>query len=101
MADWEKSHPKDGEKKGDASFNLNSPLSPVNGQTVLATGGTKATDEKTGLGGKGGSSVKNITMNVTFNNNFRVAGGADIREITDKVKREILAVMTDTVPAIG
>ena len=101
MADWEKSHPKDGEKKGDTSFNLNSPLSPVNGQTVLATGGTKATDEKTGLGGKGGSSVKNITMNVTFNNNFRVAGGADIREITDKVKREILAVMTDTIPAIG
>ena len=101
MADWEKSHPKDGEKKGDASFNLNSPLSPVNGQTVLATGGTKATDEKTGLGGKGGSSVKNITMNVTFNNNFRVSGGADTREIADKVKREILAVMTDTVPAIG
>jgi TP901 family phage tail tape measure protein len=101
MADWEKSHPKDGEKKGDASFNLNSPLSPVNGQTVLATGGTKATDEKTGLGGKGGSSVKNITMNVTFNNNFRVAGGANVREIADKVKREILAVITDTIPAIG
>lgn len=101
MADWEKSHPKDGEKKGDTSFNLNSPLSPVNGQTVLATGGTKTTDGKTGLGGKGGSSVKNITMNVTFNNNFRVAGGADVREIADKVKREILAVITDTVPAIG
>ena len=101
MADWEKSHPKDGEKKGDTSFNLNSPLAPVNGQTVLATGGTKATDGKTGLGGKGGSSVKNITMNVTFNNNFRVAGGADVREIADKVKREILAVITDTVPAIG
>ena len=40
-------------------------------------------------------------MNVTFNNNFRVSGGADTREIADKVKREILAVMTDTVPAIG
>jgi len=101
MADWEKSHPKDGEKKGDGSFNLNSPLSPVNGQTVLATGGTKATDGKTDLGGKGGSSVKNITMNVTFNNHFKVAGGADMREITDKVKREILAVITDTVPVIG
>ena len=101
MADWEKSHPKDGEKKGDTSFNLNSPLSPVNGQTVLATGGTKATDGKTGLGGKGGSSVKNITMNVTFNNNFRVAGGADVREIAEKVNREILAVIPDTVPAIG
>lgn len=101
MADWEKSHPKDGEKKGENSFNLNSPLSPVNGQTGLATGGIKVTDGKTGLGGKGGSSVKNITMNVTFNNNFRIAGGADVREIADKVKREILAVMTDTVPAIG
>lgn len=100
MADWEKSHRKEGEKKGDTSFNLNSPLSPVNQQTQLTTGGTKA-DGKTDLGGKGGSSVKNITMNVTFNNNFRVAGGADMREIADKVKREILAVMTDTVPAIG
>lgn len=101
MADWEKSHPKDGEKKEDSSFNLNSPLSPVNGQTKLATGGTKVTDGKTGLGGKGGNSVRNITMNVTFNNNFKVAGGADMREIADKVKREILAVITDTVPAIG
>lgn len=101
MADWEKSHSKDGEKKGDTSFNLNSPLSPVNQQTLLASGETKAVDGKARLGGKGGSSVKNITMNVTFNNNFRVAGGADMREIADKVKREILAVMTDTVPAIG
>ena len=101
MSDWEKSHPKDGEKKEDTSFNLNSPLSPVNGQTKLATGGTKVTDGKTGLGGKGGNSVRNITMNVTFNNNFKVAGGADMREIADKVKREILAVITDTVPAIG
>ncbi len=101
MADWEKSHPKDGEKKEDTSFNLNSPLSPVNGQTKLAAGGIKATDGKTGLGGKGGNSVRNITMNVTFNNNFKVAGGADMREIADKVKREILAVITDTVPAIG
>lgn len=101
MADWEKSHSKDGEKKGDTSFKLNSPLSPVNQQTLLASGGTKAADGKAGLGGKGGSSVKNITMNVTFNNNFRVAGGADMREIADKVKREILAVMTDSVPAIG
>lgn len=101
MADWEKSHPKDGEKKGNTSFNLNSPLSPVNGQTELVTGGTKATGGNTDLGGKGGSSVKNITMNVTFNNNFKVAGGADMREITEKVKREILAVITDTVPAIG
>lgn len=101
MADWEKSHPKDGEKKRNTSFNLNSPLSPVNGQTELVTGGTKATGGNTDLGGKGGSSVKNITMNVTFNNNFKVVGGADMREITDKVKREILAVITDTVPAIG
>ena len=45
---------------------------------------------KTGLGGKGGSSVKNITMNVTFNNNVRVAGGADAVSYThlDVYKRQ-------------
>ena len=45
--------------------------------------------------------MRNITMNVTFNNNFQVTGGGKVREIADTVKREILAVLTDAVPAIG
>ena len=40
-------------------------------------------------------------MNVTMNNNFHVAGGNDIKKISDRVKQEILAVMTDAVPAVG
>lgn len=81
-------------------FQLDTAPAAVNKPTaVTATGGTSGKD--VGLGGKGGSSVRNITMNVTFNNHFRVAAGADMRDVADKVKREILAVITDTVPAIG
>ena len=81
-------------------FQLDTAPAAVNKPTaVTATGGTSGKDVE--LGGKGGSSVRNITMNVTFNNHFRVAAGADMRDVADKVKREILAVITDTVPAIG
>lgn len=82
-------------------FQLDTAPAAVNKPTTVttSTGGTSGKD--VGLGGKGGSSVRNITMNVTFNNHFRVAAGADMRDVADKVKREILAVITDTVPAIG
>lgn len=82
-------------------FRLDTAPAAVNKPTTIttSTGGTSGKD--VGLGGKGGSSVRNITMNVTFNNHFRVAAGADMRDVADKVKREILAVITDTVPAIG
>ena len=40
--------------------------------------------------------IRDRTLNVTFNNHFRVAAGADMRDVADKVKREILAVITDT-----
>ena len=82
-------------------FQLDTAPAAVNKPTTVttSTGGTSGKDVE--LGGKGGSSVRNITMNVTFNNHFRVAAGADMRDVADKVKREILAVITDTVPAIG
>lgn len=83
----------------DEKFKLDTAPTAVNKPTTTITGGTSGKD--VGLGGKGGSSVKNITMNVTFNNHFKVTGNADMRDVTDKIKREILAAITDTVPAIG
>lgn len=101
MADFEKEKAAEEEE---SKFDLNLPPTPIISPTDTSTGGggnSNSNGSKAGLGGGGGGNVRNITMNVTFNNNFRVAGNSDMREITDKVKREILAVITDTVPAIG
>lgn len=101
MADFEKSQPKDGQK-AEGKLKLDAPLTPVNHQagTNGGTGGASGNGKNVGLGGSGGN-VRNITMNVTFNNNFQMTGGGKVREIADTVKREILAVLTDAVPAIG
>lgn len=105
MAEFEKSHPKE-EQKPEGELSLDTLLAPVNRQTGAngGTGGNGSNSDngkRVGLGGSGGGNVRNITMNVTFNNNFQVTGGGKVREIADTVKREILAVLTDAVPAIG
>ena len=102
MADFEKSQSKEGQK-AEGKLKLNAPLTPVNQQTGAngGTGGASGNGKNVGLGGGGGGNVRNITMNVTFNNDFQVTGGGKVREIADTVKREILAVLTDAVPAIG
>ena len=102
MADFEKSQSKDGQK-AEGKLKLDAPLTPVNQQTGAngGTGGASGNGKNADLGGGGGGNVRNITMNVTFNNNFQVTGGGKVREIADTVKREILAVLTDAVPAIG
>lgn len=102
MADFEKSQSKDGQK-AEGKLKLDAPLTPVNQQTGAngGTGGASGNVKNVGLGGGGGGNVRNITMNVTFNNDFQVTGGGKVREIADTVKREILAVLTDAVPAIG
>lgn len=101
LADWDKSHSK--KKAENGSFNLNAPLSPINQPVDSNTGGNSNSKgrESVGLGGSGGGNVRNITMNVTFNNNFKGAGDSFVREVTETVKREILGVITDTIPAIG
>lgn len=101
LADWDKSHSK--KKAENGSFNLNAPLSPINQPVDSNTGGNSNSKgrESVGLGGSGGGNVRNITMNVTFNNNFKGAGDSFMREVTETVKREILGVITDTIPAIG
>lgn len=101
MADFEKSQ-SNGQKPEAGKLILKTPLAPVNKPTGGdgGTGGASGNGKNVGLGGSGGN-VRNITMNVTFNNNFQVTGGGKVREIADTVKREILAVLTDAVPAIG
>lgn len=101
MADWEKSHPPKEEKtEGSGLATLDMPLSPVIKPTPTNTGETSGKD--VGLGGKGsGNGVKNITMNVTMNNHFNVSGESDYRKISERIKRELIAILSDVAPAAG
>lgn len=54
-----------------------------------------------GLGGSGSGSTRNITMNVTMNNNFSVSGEVDYRKISERIKRELVAILSDVAPAVG
>lgn len=54
-----------------------------------------------GLGGNGSGSVRNITMNVTMNNHFNVSGERDYRKISERIKRELVAILSDVAPAAG
>lgn len=103
MENWEKSHPKEKEEEKENEFKIdpNAPINRIIGGTDNGGGSPTGGQQAKGLGGSGGGNVRNITMNVTMNNNFHVAGGNDIKRISDRVKQEILAVMTDVVPAAG
>lgn len=103
MENWEKSHPKEKEEEKENEFKIdpNAPINRIIGGTNNGGGSPTGGQQAKGLGGSGGGNVRNITMNVTMNNNFHVAGGNDIKRISDRVKQEILAVMTDAVPAAG
>ena len=103
MENWEKSHPKEKEEEKEKEFKIdpNAPINRIIGGTNNGGGSPTGGQQAKGLGGSGGGNVRNITMNVTMNNNFHVAGGNDIKRISDRVKQEILAVMTDAVPAAG
>lgn len=74
---------------------------PGNG-TQNNTGGTGG-NGSVGLGGSGKANggVRNITMNVTMNNSFTVSGEGDYRKIVERVKRDLIAVLSDVSPAIG
>ena len=69
----------------------------------LSSGSTSTGGNGTiGLGGSGKSgAARNITMNVTMNNTFTVSGDSDYRKISDRIKRELIAVLSDVTPAIG
>lgn len=84
-------------------------IPPLNEKALVNTG--NGGDNRTGsgsggkgnvgLGGSGGGSTRNITMNVTMNNNFSVSGEVDYRKISERIKRELVAILSDVVPAAG
>lgn len=109
----------EGKAKGQESWNrsrgITTDLPQMNKQTSisfapkttdgnnLSSGSTSSGGNGTiGLGGSGKSGgARNITMNVTMNNTFTVSGDSDYRKISERLKREMIAILTDVTPAIG
>lgn len=109
----------EGKQKGQESWNrsrgITTYLPQMNKQTSisfapkttdgnnLSSGSTSTGGNGTiGLGGSGKSGgARNITMNVTMNNTFTVSGDSDYRKISERLKREMIAILSDVTPAIG
>lgn len=109
----------EGKAKGQESWNrsrgITTDLPQMNKQTSisfapkttdgnnLSSGSTSSGGNGTiGLGGSGKSGgARNITMNVTMNNTFTVSGDSDYRKISERLKREMIAILSDVTSAIG
>lgn len=109
----------EGKQKGQESWNrsrgITTDLPQMNKQTSisfapkttdgnnLSSGSTSTGGNGTiGLGGNGKSGgARNITMNVTMNNTFTISGDSDYRKISERLKREMIAILSDVTPAIG
>lgn len=86
------------------SLNEKSPVAPGSGGgTGGSTGGNGSGggNGSSAFGGNGGGTVRNITMNVTMNNHFGIAGEADYRKISERIKRELVAILSDAAPVIA
>lgn len=59
--------------------------------------GTK-TAESLGIGGTGGSG-RGVTLTVHMTNNFHMSGEGDVKRMVERVKQELVTVLTDVVPA--
>ena len=109
MEDYRKSHPqKEQDAKGNESIKktqletLNNPteINPTGNNQGGGTDSSGSGTKSLGLGGSGGSgNVRNITMNVTMNNSFSISGESDYRKISQRMKQELIAIMTDASPA--
>lgn len=65
------------------------------------SGGGKGSSgtESLGIGGTGSGSGKGVTLTVNMTNNFNLSGESDVKRIVERVKQELVTVLTDVVPA--
>ena len=56
------------------------------------------TSESLGIGGTGGSG-RGVTLTVHMTNNFHMSGEGDVKRIVQRVKEELVTVLSDVVPA--
>jgi tape measure domain-containing protein len=74
----------------------------VSGSLVSGlSGGGKGSSgtEVLGIGGTGPGSGKGVTLTVHMTNNFNLSGDGDVKRIVERVKQELVTVLTDVVPA--
>ena len=55
--------------------------------------------ESLGIGGTGSGSGRGVTLTVHMTNNFNLSGEGDVKRIVERVKQELVTVLTDVVPA--
>lgn len=65
------------------------------------SGGGKGSSgaESLGVGGTGSGGGKGVTLTVHMTNNFNLSGEGDVKRIVERVKQELVTVLTDVVPA--
>lgn len=109
---WEKGKEKGRESwnnrnktEGDSVLSLEPQAQTLNRPSELTPGkvnGSSPSGQSVGLGGsKGADKVRNITMNVTMNNQFSLSGEQDYQRISRRIKQELIAIMTDATPTIS
>lgn len=65
---------------------------------LLGAGKGTKTAESLGIGGTGGSG-RGVTLTVHMTNNFHMSGEGDVKRIVQRVKEELVTVLSDVVPA--
>ena len=65
------------------------------------SGGGKGSSgtESLGIGGTGSGGGRGVTLTVHMTNNFNLSGEGDVKRIVERVKQELVTVLTDVVPA--
>lgn len=65
---------------------------------LSGAGSSTKTAESLGIGGTGGSG-RGVTLTVHMTNNFNLSGEGDVKRIVQRVKEELVMVLSDVVPA--
>lgn len=65
---------------------------------LSGAGSNTKTAESLGIGGTGGSG-RGVTLTVHMTNNFHMSGEGDVKRIVQRVKEELVTVLSDVVPA--
>ena len=65
---------------------------------LSGAGSSTKTAESLGIGGTGGSG-RGVTLTVHMTNNFSLSGEGDVKRIVERVKQELVTVLSDVVPA--
>ena len=67
--------------------------------SLAGTGAGTAAAQSLGIGGTGSGGGRGVTLTVHMTNNFSLSGEGDVKRIVERVKQELVTVLTDVVPA--